>query len=218
LAQSHLRSIGILGGTFNPPHLAHLALAAAARAELELERVFLMPVHTPLHKPIADDPGPEHRLRMCRALVEGAHGLAACALEVERAGRSYTVETLEAIHASDPQAELTLVMGADTAATLAGWREPRRLLELARLAVAARDGAGPEQTLAAIARVQPQSAEQRAAGARVSFLALAPIVISSSLIRRRTAEGEPIEDLVGKGVAGYIAEHRLYRAPVKAPS
>jgi nicotinate-nucleotide adenylyltransferase len=218
LAQSHLRSIGILGGTFNPPHLGHLVLAAAARSELELERVFLMPVHTPPHKPIAQDPGPEHRLRMCRALADGAQSLAACALEVERAGLSYTVDTLEAIHASHPQAELTLVMGADTAATLADWREPRRLLELARLAVAGRDGAGPEQTLAAIARVQPQSAQQRAAGARVSFLALAPIEASSSLVRRRAAEGEPIEDLVGKGVAGYIAEHRLYRAPVKARS
>src|SRR4029077_16362192 len=92
--EEHVAPVGILGGTFNPPHLGHLALAHHARAELGLARVLLMPAHTPPHKLPSADPGPAHRLAMCRLLAAGSEGVQACGLEVERGGRSYTVDTL----------------------------------------------------------------------------------------------------------------------------
>jgi nicotinate-nucleotide adenylyltransferase len=218
-------SVGILGGTFNPPHLGHLALARRALEQLGLQRVVLMPAHTSPHKVAAPDPGPEHRLRMCRLLVGGVAGVSACALEIERGGASFTVDTLTAIHASHPDAELTFIVGADTASTLPAWREPARLLELAGLAVAAREGttrAGVLQSLRSIgaastgAAVEAQPASESGADGRggpqsIRFLDLPVIDVSSSAARQRVANGEPIEDLVGAEVAAYIAEQGLYR-------
>jgi nicotinate-nucleotide adenylyltransferase len=199
------RSLGILGGTFNPPHLGHLAVARHARLELGLELVLLVPAHTAPYKaggagsPGGRDPGPKHRLRMCRLLGAGAEGLSVCALEIERGGLSYTVDTLESLHASHPDAELTLIVGADTASTIGSWRQPARLLELAHLAVAARAGA---------VRQPLPGAE------RVRFLEMPTIEVSSSLVRQRVADGESIDELVGAAVAGYIAEHGLYASAV----
>ena len=97
------RSLGILGGTFNPPHLGHLALARHALGELGLERVWLVPTRVPPHKSLADDPGCEHRLAMSRLLVGDCERVSVCALEAEREGPSYTVDTLTAIRASHPR-------------------------------------------------------------------------------------------------------------------
>jgi nicotinate-nucleotide adenylyltransferase len=205
-----VQTIGILGGTFNPPHRGHLALASHARSELSLERVLLMPAHSAPHKGDEEDPGPERRLEMCRLAVESeeekGEGLEACGLEIERGGPSYTVDTLRAIRQSDPEAELTFIVGADMARTLTSWREPRELVELARLAVAEREDAGRDDVLRALAPL----------GARVTFLGMPPLEVSSSQVRERVRAGEPIEGLVAPAVAEYIAEHGLYGATVAA--
>ncbi|HEV7163189.1 MAG TPA: nicotinate (nicotinamide) nucleotide adenylyltransferase [Solirubrobacteraceae bacterium] len=205
-----MRTLGILGGTFNPPHLGHLALARQAREELGLEHVLVMPVHTSPHKTPGADPGAEHRLRMCALAVAEVRGVESCGLEVERGGASYTVDTLQAIHAICPDARLTFIVGADTARTLDSWREPARLLELAELAVAMRAGTEREQVLATVASIA--AGDEREA---VRFLGMEPMEVSSSLVRERAARSEPIEGLVGEAVADYIAEHGLYRAPVE---
>lgn len=188
-----------------------MALALDALRELGLDRVVLMPAHTAPYKSDGeDDPGAAHRLAMCRLAVAGIPGLGVCALEVERGGVSYTVDTLSSLHASHPEAELTLIVGADVAGSLGAWREPARLLGLARLAVAARPAAGHTGAGAPVALpgfVDPE---------RVTVLAMQPVDVSSSLVRQRVARGEPVEELVGAAVAGYIAEHRLYRAPREA--
>jgi nicotinate-nucleotide adenylyltransferase len=206
--------VGILGGTFNPPHLGHLALARDARDELGLDRVLLMPVHTPPHKPAGAGPGrggrlpaPAQRLQMARLLVGDEPRLAACSLEIDRGGPSYTVDTLRDIHASNPDAELTFIVGADSATTLPSWREPEELLRLASLAVAARPGSDREQVSNALERV----AERPPPEGRVRFLHMRPLAVSSSQARQRAARGEPIADLVGADVARYIADHDLYR-------
>jgi len=209
--------VGILGGTFNPPHLGHLAVARHALQELELERVVLMPARLAPHKPAAEDPGPEHRLRMCELLLEGQRSLSACALELEREGPSYTVDTLTTIHASHQQAQLTFIMGADTARTLPSWREPSRLLQLTDLAVAARPSSARRGVLEIVARLSAGSGAQRPAAERVHFLDMPAIEISSSMARARAARGEPIEDLVGPPVAQYIAEQGLYRSRAEVP-
>jgi nicotinate-nucleotide adenylyltransferase len=214
--------VGILGGTFNPPHLGHLALARQAHSELGLERVLLMPAHAAAHKPHAEDPGAAHRLRMCRLLVGDARGLSVCTLETDRGGPSFTVDTLRSIHASHPDAELTFIVGADTASTLGTWHEPTELLELADLAVAGRAGSTRQDVIDAVAALRPVAALPAGEpgggprGGQVRFLEMPVIEISSSLVRSRAAHGAPIADLVGGAVAGYIAEHGLYRSPAEA--
>jgi nicotinate-nucleotide adenylyltransferase len=211
------RSLGILGGTFNPPHVGHLAVARHAREELALDLVLLVPAHTAPYK--ADghgnggerggwDPGPLHRLAMCRLAVAGEDGLDVSAVEVERGGLSYTVDTLRAIHASHPNAELTFIVGADTAGTLGSWREPAELLALAHLAVAGRAGTDRQRVLGAVGEIGEEEADVR-------FLEMPTIDASSSIARERIARGEPVEELVGPAVAEYIAEHGLYRAGAK---
>lgn len=197
----------MLGGTFNPPHNGHLSLAKHALAELELDHVLLVPSHTPPHKPTqADSATPQERLAMCELAAEPAQGVSACALEVRRGGASYTVDTLSEVHDARPDADLTLIMGADVALTLPSWRRPGSLLELASIAVARRGGSENGGAL-------PELVESLAgSGARISILEMPPIEVSSSLVRERAAAGLPIDGLVPKAVAEYIEEHRLYTA------
>jgi nicotinate-nucleotide adenylyltransferase len=211
--------VGILGGTFNPPHIGHVALARTARMELGLERVLLMPACIAPNKPAErDDPGPEHRLQMCRLAVADEPGVAASALEIERGGASYTVDTLQAIHDTHPNAELTLIVGADTARTLPGWREPARLLELAGLAVAEREEPDSPEDAREASSSSSSSVESAPStfgldpAPRVTRLHMAKIAVSSSAVRELVAAGRPVAELVGEAVAGYIAEHGLYRA------
>jgi nicotinate-nucleotide adenylyltransferase len=218
VATAGVRSIGILGGTFNPPHLGHLALARSALEEFGLERVLLMPAHSAPHKRVEGDPGPRERLKMCRLVTGDQAGLAVCGLEIERGGPSYTVDSLRAIHASHEQAELTFIVGADMARTLPSWREPEALLELASLAVAEREDAGREDVLRALAPLRTsvgRDVPERRPG-DVEFLEMGMVEISSSMVRERVAAGEPVGELVGLAVATYIAEHGLYRARVAA--
>ncbi len=180
-------------------------MARHALAQLGLDRVVLMPAAAAPHKDAGADPGSRHRLNMCRLAVAGSEGLSACAMEVERGGPSYTVDTLTAIHASHPDTRMTFIVGADTALTLPHWHTPERLLELAELAVATRTGSASEQVLETLSGL--------GGDARVRFLAMPPIEVSSSAVRSRVAEGRPCADLVGPEVAEYIAEHRLYGPP-----
>ena len=187
---------------FNPPHLGHLALARAAVDRLGLGRVLLTPVLVPPHKPAKWDPGAEHRLAMCRLAIDEDPRLGVCTLELERPGPSYTVDTLRSIHESDPDAKLTLIVGADMARTLASWREPQEILGLARLAVAEREGVNRDEVTEAIGKLDES--------ARIVFVEMEPLDVSSTLVRRQLTAGEPIDGLVGTEVAGYIAEHELY--------
>jgi nicotinate-nucleotide adenylyltransferase len=150
---------------------------------------------------------------MCELAVAAEPMLAVSPVEIERGGLSYTVDTLRSIHASNPDAQLTLIVGADTAATISSWREPAQLLELAQLAVAARAGAARQRVLDALATISDVGAEMGTARG-VRFLEMPVIEASSSLARQRVAAGEAVEDLVGPAVARYIAEHDLYERAV----
>jgi nicotinate-nucleotide adenylyltransferase len=196
--------------------VGHLAVAREARKELALDLVLLVPAHTSPYKAAGHgdgeerggwggrDPGPERRLAMCRLAVSGEDGLDVSAVEVERGGLSYTVDTLRAIHAAHPDAELTFIVGADTAGTLGSWREPAELLALAHLAVAARAGTARERVLDAVGEIGGDRADVR-------FLEMPTIDASSSMARERIARGESVDELLGPAVAAYIAEHGLYR-------
>src|SRR6202012_5349332 len=132
--------IGILGGTFNPPHLGHLVAAQEAHRELDLDQVMLIPAGVPPHKPVDDEPGPEHRLELCRLAVGDDERFTVSDLELRRDGPSFTVDTLEILRKRSPSDDLFLILGADIAAGLADWHEPERVLELATVAIAKRGG------------------------------------------------------------------------------
>lgn len=197
--------VGILGGTFNPLHIGHLACAQEALLKLELDEVALMPVAAPPHKEIEADPGAAHRLAMCRLAAGADPRFSVCALEVERGGRSYTVDTLRGLHARTPGNELTFIVGADMALSLPTWREPEQVLDLAVLAVAEREGVRRMDILECLAGL-------RGIAERVRFFDMPRIDVSSSLIRRRVAAGEPIRYLVPDAVREYIAAEALYGA------
>ncbi len=210
-AASPRRRLGILGGTFNPPHLGHLLFAQEAYDQVGLDEVLFMPVAAPPHKEVHVDPGAEARMAMVAAAIAGDGRFSACDLEIRRGGPSYTVDTLRALHATHPGSELTFIVGGDMAASLPTWRDPAELVVLARLAVAEREGARRADILERLATVP-------GAVGRVDFFDLPRIDFSSSLVRRRVAAGRPITYLVPDRVAAYIAQHGLYRSPVGSPA
>ena len=196
--------IGILGGSFNPPHLAHLVCASEAAAQLELDRVLLTPVAQPPHKDAERDPGPLERLELCRLAVAGDERLGVCDVEVRRGGPSYTVDTLRELHERTPEDHLTFIVGGDIALGLPGWHEPEAVLGLARLAVAERSGAGHQDIAARLGERFPDASPPL-------FFDMPRLDISSSQIRRRIAQGASIRYLVPDPVAERIARGRLYR-------
>jgi nicotinate-nucleotide adenylyltransferase len=198
--------LGILGGTFNPPHIGHLVCAQEALDQLHLDRVVLMPANEPPHKRIAADPGAEARQELCRLAVEGDERFAVSRLELDRAGRSYTVDTLRALHDQHPQDDLTFIVGGDMARSLPTWREPEAVLELATLAVAERAGSEREDIRGELRALRAATPE------RVRFFEMPRIDVSSSLVRERVATGRPIRHLVPDAVAAAIAQNGWYRA------
>jgi nicotinate-nucleotide adenylyltransferase len=175
-------AVGVLGGRFDPPHVGHLALARAAVEHFRLDGLHVTVVADAAHK--ASEASAEHRLAMARLTFAGLD--ASVQLDPHR----YTVDALEAAGWEDP----IFLIGADQLAAFPTWKEPDRVLELARLGVAARPGWEPES-----------------ASARVELFELEPHDVSSTEIRARRRRGESIEGLVVPAVAAYIEQHGLYR-------
>jgi nicotinate-nucleotide adenylyltransferase len=191
--------LGLLGGSFNPPHVGHLGLARAALAGLRLDRVDLLPVFVPPHKAIAADPGADVRLALCRLAARDEPGVDVCDLEVRRGGVSYTVDTLRALDGSD---ELTFIVGGDMALSLPSWREPEEILRLARLGVADRGDADRPAIERALAGYD---------GARVDWFAMPRIDVSSTDVRAACAAGRSLAGLVPDAVSEEIERRGLYR-------
>ena len=203
-------SLGVLGGTFDPIHLAHLALAQEAAESLGLERVLFVPAGNPPHKPgVAISSGAD-RLAMVELAIAGNERFVASRIELDRDGPSYTVDTLQALQASRTAegltVELTLILSADAFLGLMTWREPRRVLELARLAVAPRDGY-PEAGPGFLHTNLPGLTD------RAVFLDGPRIRLSASTLRERARVGRSLRYLVPDAVAAYIGDHALYRTP-----
>lgn len=203
-------SFGVFGGTFDPIHFAHLAVAQAAAEALGLERVLFVPAGQPPHKPDRIITPGVNRLAMVELAIAGNDRFAVDRLELERDGPSYTVDTLEALYASRQAAgespELTLILSAEAFLGLTTWREPRRILELALLAVAPRDGY-PSAGAAFMGEHFPDLTD------RVVFLDGPRMRLSASELRNRAATGRSLRYLVPDAVAAYIDDHALYRNP-----
>lgn len=201
--------IGLFGGAFDPPHDAHVALARGAIAQLRLDRLHVVPTGDAWHKSRPLSPAAD-RLAMCRLAFADVAGVRVDERELRRGGPTYTIDTLTELHAEYPGATLFLQIGADQAAAFQTWRRAADILRIAHVSIAARAG----QTCATgqfdLETPLPGLAVDPA---RVHWLALPALPHSATEVRRRVAAGQPIDDLVPPAVAGYIAEHHLYRNP-----
>jgi nicotinate-nucleotide adenylyltransferase len=207
-------SLGVFGGTFDPIHLAHLAVAEEAAEALGLERVLFVPAGEPPHKPGREITPAEDRLAMVELAIAGNPRFGIDRIELDRPGLSYTVDTLAALRAArfvnGSTADLTLVLSADAFLGLLSWREPRRVLELSRVVVAPRDGypdAGPEFLIEHL----PDLAD------RATFLDGPRLRLSASELRARAASGRSLRYLVPDAVAAYIGDHGLYQRTRRTP-
>jgi nicotinate-nucleotide adenylyltransferase len=179
-------------------------LAQEAAAQLELDEVLLVPANEAPHRAIEPEPGADVRLEMTTLAVADNGGLSASEVETSREGPSFTYRTLELLTEGRPGDEFWFVMGADVAAGLEGWREPRRVLELARLGIAARPGTELDEAEAALDRLGGSD--------RADLVRMPEVAVSSTRIRRRIAQGRPIRYLVPDAVREFIEERGLYRA------
>ena len=195
----------LLGGTFDPVHSGHLILAQEVLWRLGLDEVWFIPAGLPWMKRGIRLTASEHRCAMVELAIADNARFHLSTVEVDRLGETYTVDTLEELRSGEmADDELMVVMGVDTLHTMHRWKEPERLLELARVVVALRPGHG-EVDLGALEEIDPTARE------RVMTVRMPLIEISGTELRRRVAAGEPVRYLVPDAVADYIERHRLYR-------
>jgi nicotinate-nucleotide adenylyltransferase len=186
--------LGLLGGTFDPPHLGHLLAAVDAYEALSLDRVVFIPAAVQPLKVGQVSAGAEDRLAMVRLIAEGDPRFEVDPIEIARTGLSYTVDTLRFYAERYRESERFLLVGADVLATMDRWREPQEVLRLARLAILTRAGEGmPGAPTGAIA------------------LATRRVDVSSTEVRARVQGGKSIRGFVPEAVAQYIASAGLYR-------
>ncbi|MCY3656519.1 MAG: nicotinate-nucleotide adenylyltransferase [Chloroflexi bacterium] len=194
--------VGVLGGTFDPPHLAHLVLAAAARRTLALDRVVLVPAGDPWRKADREVTPARTRLRLVEAAAESLPWAEVSAVEIEREGPTYTLETFEELAVAEPETAWWFLLGEDALADLPHWHDPQRLVEAVRFGLAQRPGAEPAaSTLEAV----PGLAD------RVDVVPMPALDLSASDLRARLARGEPTTPLLPAAVRAVIDELGLYR-------
>jgi nicotinate-nucleotide adenylyltransferase len=185
-------------------------MAQEAYEQLGLDKVLFVPVAVPPHKEAHADPGADERLRLVELAVGDDPRFEASRVELDRGGPSYTVDTLRALHDSGAGNDLTFIVGGDAAHGLPSWRDPEAVLELARLAVAERDGVRREDLAARLAPLHD--------GSRVTFFDMPRIDLSSSAVRRKAAAGRSLKYLVPDAVATEIEGGRLYRNAAGRPA
>ncbi|MEN4921943.1 nicotinate (nicotinamide) nucleotide adenylyltransferase [Achromobacter spanius] len=195
-----MKRIGLLGGSFDPVHVAHIALAENALQALGLAQVQLIPAANPWQRAALHASG-DARLAMLQLAIAGHPGLVVNPIEIKRGGATYTIDTLRAL----PQdARYVWLLGADQLANFCTWRDWRDISRLVDLAVATRPGTALS--------APPELAHWLASlGHELYELPFAPMPVSASDIRRRLAQGEPTDGLLDAPVAAYIAAHHLYR-------
>jgi nicotinate-nucleotide adenylyltransferase len=212
------RRIGVLGGTFDPVHFGHLDAAEAARTALQLDEIRLLPSHDPPHRRANPRASAYHRFALLALAIQDGPWYRVSEAELTRAGRSYTADSLRALHAEGwTPLQIFFILGADAFAEIATWREFPSVLDAAHFAVIARPGIGLDEA----ATRNPVLAERmQYAGNALSLDGNTRIIlieahtrdISSTMIRARLSARQPIDDLVPAAVARHIAIHQLYGA------
>lgn len=189
--------IGIFGGTFSPPHIGHLAAAERVRADLDLDMVLFVPAFISPHKQDAETAPALDRLRMTRLATVDSERFQTSDVEILAREVSFTIKTLERLSRTQPQDEFTLIIGMDNYHTFHTWKEPKRILQLASLAVMNRPGF-------------PTVVNEVIGTHRTQFVEVPNIDISSSQIRDRVRQGRSVRFMVPERVNDYITERKLF--------
>lgn len=202
--QSQGARLGVLGGTFDPPHYGHLVLAENARVQLELERVLFVPVGQPPHKPKRPITPARHRVTMVKAAIADNAAFRLSRVDLDRPKPHYTVDTLALLGKEHPGASLYFLMGGDSLAQFLKWRDPADIVEQARLAVMRRPGW--EIDLETLERKIPGILE------RMVWIDAPYLEISGTDLRWRVREGLPVRYLMPPRIERYVCEHALYQS------
>ncbi|MDQ7041124.1 MAG: nicotinate-nucleotide adenylyltransferase [Rhodothermus sp.] len=196
------RRVGLFGGSFNPPHLAHLIVAEQVCEQARLDLVLWVPCHIPPHKDEQELAAPHHRLAMVQLAIEGNPFFAVSDVEIRRGGRSYTIDTIRQLQDQHPDWELMLILGEDSLRTLHTWRAPDEIIARVPLVVYRRPGA-PENPVASRFL------------SRTTFVEAPVLAISATEIRQRCRQGRSIRYLVPEAVRQYILKNQLYHGGLR---
>lgn len=197
--------VGIMGGTFDPIHLGHLAAAEGAMHLVGLDQVLFMPNRQPPHKAGRPVSPAEHRAAMVRLAIAGQPRFAFSDLELKREGPSYTLLTVQELRAAHPDWRLAFLAGMDSLVDLTTWYQYETLVRAIDMVIFTRPGYSVEQRDAALARLGPELA------ARIKLVEVPGVAVSGTLLRRLAGEGYPLRYLVPDAVADYVQAHGLYR-------
>lgn len=195
--------IGILGGTFNPPHNGHIQLAKAALDGLSLDSLLVVPANHPPHKEVADEPGAEVRYDLCEAAFAGIENVAVSRIELDRDEPSWMVETLNRVRSANPNEDLYLILGEDAALSLPSWNRPEEIVSQATIAWVPRADGVSHGDVAQVVR---------SLGSRIEAepLKMDPVAVSSTAIRELVERGDDIRDFVPASVASMVSDRGLY--------
>ena len=201
----NVKSLGIMGGTFNPIHYGHLIAAENARHEFNLDIVIFMPAARPPHKDIEEVLDSKHRYEMVKRAIRGNNFFCVSDLEIQRKGNSYTIDTVNYYLENYPETDIYFIMGADSLILLDTWKDYKTLVRLCQLIVVTRPGykITPEEP---VLKKLPSVLWQN-----VHFLPIPGLDISSSDIRQRIASNKPVKYLLPSDVEQYIRENGFYR-------
>ena len=188
--------IGILGGTFDPPHNGHIAMAETAIRKLKLKEVIFVPAKTPPHKSREEISSQQDRLAMLKLAVGGRNKFRISEIEFNRRGPSYTVDTLAELQRQNPDDEFYFLIGADNISDMESWYQPERILEIVKVAAAGRPGFSPEGKFSAM----------------IESFDMTPVSVSSTMIREKVRSDQSISGLLPSAVEEYILKRNLYKA------
>ena len=188
--------IGILGGTFDPPHNGHIAIAETAICKLKLKEVIFVPAKTPPHKSREEISSQQDRLAMIKLAVGERDKFRISEIEFDRRGPSYTVDTLIELQRQNPNDEFYFLIGADNISEMESWYQPERILEIVKVAAAGRPGFSPEGRFSAM----------------IESFDMTPMNVSSTMIREKVRSDQSISGLLPPAVEEYILKRNLYKA------
>jgi nicotinate-nucleotide adenylyltransferase len=204
----HDRSVGIMGGTFDPIHYGHLVIAEAARAKFQMEEIVFVPSGTPPHKRGRNITHFEHRFQMTKLAIQDNAHFCVSRLEIDRPGPSYAVDTIRALRdLFSPNTRLYFITGADAILEILSWKDVGALIGMCQLVAATRPGYSLDGLKDIVNRIQSEHKREF----NVHTMEVPALMISSTDIRKRVESGMPIKYLLPDSVEKYIYDHKLYR-------
>ncbi|MBR5152380.1 MAG: nicotinate-nucleotide adenylyltransferase [Clostridia bacterium] len=200
-----MKQVGIMGGTFDPPHIGHLMIAETVRETLSLEEVRFIPTGQISYKDSRETAEAQHRLEMVSLAIQDNPYFSVDGMEVEREGYSYTWQTLTELRQKEPDTAFTFMVGADSLDYMERWVKPEIVFQMARIAVVLRPGF----SLTAVEKKKKELEERFSAD--IIIVPMPEMEISSTEIRHRISQGKSVRDQIPEKVEAYIRQHQLYR-------